>query len=128
MMRPGTSAAPPAEKGPIQRTARFGYPCECATPAAANIVSPTNLRTGTSGFHCYSDEVEIDDSDAMLQCQASENRSMVRLLSGPGIVHIIVCGDPNRNQVMTLEDGHADPATQAIVLPANWDQLVREAV
>ena len=51
----------------------------------------------------------------------------VRLLCGPEIVHIIVCGDPNRNRIMSLEGGHADPTTKQIALPANWDDLVKKA-
>ena len=39
---------------------------------------------------------------------------MVRLLSSPDVVHVIVCGDPNRNRVMLFEGGHAIPATRPI--------------
>lgn len=59
---------------------------------------------------------------------AGEPDDNVRILSGPDIVHIIVCGDPHRNRVMVLEGGHADPTTKAIELPANWDTLVRDAM
>ena len=52
---------------------------------------------------------------------------MVRLLSGPDIVHIIVCGDPNRNRIMSLEGGHADPTTKQIELPQNWEKLIKNA-
>ena len=51
---------------------------------------------------------------------------MVRLLSSPAIVHIIVCGDPNRNRVMAFEGGHTQPTTREISLPVNWDELLRE--
>lgn len=51
---------------------------------------------------------------------------MVRLLSSPEIVHIIVCGDPNRNRVMSFEGGHTQPTTKEITLPANWDELLKE--
>ncbi len=51
---------------------------------------------------------------------------MVRLLSSPDIVHIIVCGDPNRNRVMSFEGGHVQPTTKEIKLPPNWDELLKE--
>ena len=53
--------------------------------------------------------------------------TIVKVLSGPEIVHIVVCGDPNRNRLMTLEGGHADPTIKKIELPENWSDLVREA-
>lgn len=58
---------------------------------------------------------------------AGEPDNMVRLLSGTDILHIVVCGDPNRNRLMTLEGGHADPTIKRIELPANWDDLVHKA-
>lgn len=42
--------------------------------------------------------------------------SMVRLLSSPDMVHVIVCGDPDRNRLMVLEGGHTEPTTKEIVL------------
>lgn len=42
----------------------------------------------------------------------------VRLLSSPEILHIIVCGDPNRNRVMVMEGGHTRPTLRRVeVLP-----------
>jgi hypothetical protein len=48
---------------------------------------------------------------------------MVRLLSSPAIIHIIVCGDPGRNRVMSLDGAHAQPTTKEIKLPVDWDEL-----
>ncbi len=48
---------------------------------------------------------------------------LVRVLSSPDILHIIVCGDPHRNRVMVLEGGHTQPTTREIKLPVNWDAL-----
>lgn len=45
---------------------------------------------------------------------------VVRVLSGPDLLHILVCGDPHRNRVMVMEGGHTQPTTKAIRLPANW--------
>jgi hypothetical protein len=42
---------------------------------------------------------------------------MLRLIASPDVVHIIVCGDPNRNRLMLFEGGHAIPATRAIRMP-----------
>jgi hypothetical protein len=52
---------------------------------------------------------------------------LVRVLSSPEIVHMVVCGDPNRNRVMTLWSGYVQPVTQAIVVPENWDSLLEKA-
>ena len=50
----------------------------------------------------------------------------VRVLSSPDILHIVVCGDPHRNRVMVLEGGHTYPVTKPVVLPAKWDELLKE--
>jgi len=47
----------------------------------------------------------------------------VRVLSSPDIVHVIVCGDPNRNRIMVLEGGHTRPTTKPIRRPARWREL-----
>ena len=44
---------------------------------------------------------------------------LVRVLSSPDILHIMVCGDPHRNRLMVLEGGHTRPTTREIRLPAN---------
>jgi hypothetical protein len=44
----------------------------------------------------------------------------VRILKGPEIVHIVVCGDPNRNRLMSFEGGHTVPTTKEIRLPPDW--------
>ncbi len=36
---------------------------------------------------------------------------IVRVLSGPDIFHVIVCGDPHRNRLMVMEGGHTQPTT-----------------
>ncbi len=41
---------------------------------------------------------------------------MVRILASPDILHIVICGDPNRNRVMVLEGGHTRPTTKQIRL------------
>ncbi len=52
---------------------------------------------------------------------------MVRILSSPDILHIVVCGDPHRNRVMVLEGGHTRPTTKEIRLPSKWNQLLAHA-
>lgn len=52
---------------------------------------------------------------------------LVRVISSPDIVHIVVCGDPNRNRIMTLWSGYVQPVTQTIMVPANWDKLLKKA-
>ena len=51
---------------------------------------------------------------------------MVRILKGPEIVHIVVCGDPNRNRLMSFEGGHTVPTTCEIELPPKWKLLLGE--
>jgi hypothetical protein len=41
---------------------------------------------------------------------------MVRILSKPDILHIVVCGDTNRNRVMVLEGGHTRPTAKPVKL------------
>ena len=40
--------------------------------------------------------------------------ALVRVLSSPDIVHIVVCGDPHRNRIMVMEGGHTQPVTREI--------------
>lgn len=40
--------------------------------------------------------------------------NMIRVLSSPDVVHIIVCGDPHRNRVMVMEGGHTEPTTKQV--------------
>ncbi len=49
---------------------------------------------------------------------------IVRVLSGPDILHVIVCGDPHRNRVMVMEGGHTQPTTRLVRLPANWGAML----
>ena len=46
-----------------------------------------------------------------------EPHQRVRVLSSPDIVHIVVCGDPNRNRIMTLWSGYVQPVTKPIEPP-----------
>jgi len=48
---------------------------------------------------------------------------MVKVLSSPDVLHMIVCGDPNRNRVMVMEGGHTQPTTRRVRLPSNWSAL-----
>ena len=43
----------------------------------------------------------------------------VRALSSPDVLHVIVCGDPNRNRVMVMEGGHTRPTTKRVRLPGD---------
>jgi hypothetical protein len=53
-----------------------------------------------------------------------EPETPVRVLPTPDIVHIVVCGDPDRNRIMTLWSGYVQPVTKPIELPGHWDTLV----
>jgi hypothetical protein len=52
---------------------------------------------------------------------------MIRILPGPEVIHIAVCGDPDRNRLMTLWGGYVNPTTRELQLPAKWDRLLRNA-
>lgn len=53
---------------------------------------------------------------------------LVRVLPSPDVVHIVVCGDPGRNRVMTLWSGYCQPSTKEIKLPQNWNELLRKYI
>ena len=52
---------------------------------------------------------------------------IVRVLSSPDLLSVVVCGDPHRNRVMVLEGGHTRPTTKVIALPPNWDALLLDS-
>jgi len=41
----------------------------------------------------------------------------VRVLPGPEVINIVVCGDPHRNRAMVLWGGYVNPVTKKIALP-----------
>ena len=59
---------------------------------------------------------EMVEAEAYPKEFLGEPDDMVRVLSSPDLLHIIVCGDINRNRVMVLEGGHTRPTTKLIRL------------
>jgi len=51
----------------------------------------------------------------------------VRVLHQPDMVHLVVCGDPGRNRLKTLDTGYTRLTTHAVKLPAAWNELLTEA-
>jgi hypothetical protein len=45
-----------------------------------------------------------------------EPDELVRVLPSPDILHIVVCGDPDRNRIMTLWSGYVQPVTKRVDL------------
>jgi hypothetical protein len=43
---------------------------------------------------------------------------LVRILPSPDMIHIVVCGDPNRNRAMVLWGGYVNPVTKKMTFPA----------
>ena len=43
---------------------------------------------------------------------------LVRILPSPDMIHIMVCGDPNRNRVMVLWGGYVNPVTKKMEFPS----------
>jgi hypothetical protein len=39
---------------------------------------------------------------------------LVRVLPSPDVLHIVVCGDPDRNRIMTLWSGYVNPVTKRV--------------
>ncbi len=52
---------------------------------------------------------------------------MVRILSSPDCVHIVVCGDPGRNRIMGLHGVYILPTIKEIKLPENWHELRKKS-
>ena len=42
---------------------------------------------------------------------------LVRIVPSPDVIHIVVCGDPNRNRVMVLWGGYVNPVTKKMSFP-----------
>ncbi len=47
-----------------------------------------------------------------------EPDELVRVLPSPDLLHIVVCGDPDRNRIMTLWSGYVQPVTKKIDVPS----------
>jgi hypothetical protein len=43
----------------------------------------------------------------------------VRILPGPEVINLVVCGDPHRNRVMVLWGGYVNPVTRKMDFPSN---------
>jgi hypothetical protein len=52
---------------------------------------------------------------------------LVRVVPSPDIIHVLVCGDPDRNRVKTLNTHYTCLTTKEIKPPRNWDELLKEA-
>lgn len=46
-----------------------------------------------------------------------EPDDLVRVLPSPDRLHIVVCGDPDRNRIMTLWSGYVQPVTKKVNVP-----------
>ncbi|MBI4191016.1 MAG: hypothetical protein HY525_10820 [Betaproteobacteria bacterium] len=50
---------------------------------------------------------------------------MIQIMPGPEYIDIVVCGDPGRNRIKTLDSGYTRLTTREVKLPSNWDSLLR---
>ena len=48
-----------------------------------------------------------------------QQNELVRVLPGPEVINIVVCGDPHRNRVMVLWGGYVNPVTKKMGFPSN---------
>lgn len=50
----------------------------------------------------------------------------VPVMGYPGLIEVVVCGDPNRNKAMTMHSVYNRPVTREVTLPRNWDALMQQ--
>jgi len=113
---------------PVARSlAEAGYSKEAVRQ---HVYENTVIRLGEFDWitrYTYPSQVTLEEKVAagILPPEfAGSPDDMVRLIAGPDMVHVVVCGDSNRNRVMALEGGHTQPTTKEVRLPKDWDALV----
>lgn len=52
---------------------------------------------------------------------------MLQVMPGPEYIEIVVCGDPGRNRIKTLDSGYTRLTTREVKLPKNWDSLLKSS-
>lgn len=50
---------------------------------------------------------------------------LIPIMPGPEYIDIVVCGDPGRNRIKTLDSGYTRLTTKEVKLPKNWDSLLK---
>ena len=50
----------------------------------------------------------------------------VPAMGHPGLIHVAVCGDPDRNKVMALYSCYVTPQTKQVKLPSKWDEMTQQ--
>ena len=62
-------------------------------------------------------------------CESTDPNRMVPVFLRPDWIGIVISGDPGRNQSKGYVQNHGQgpPVSKRIKLPANWQQLFREA-
>ncbi len=48
-----------------------------------------------------------------------KQNELVRILPGPEVINLVVCGDPHRNRVMVLWGGYVNPVTKKMAFASN---------
>ena len=51
---------------------------------------------------------------------------LIPIIPGPDMIHIVVCGDRDRNRNMILSGGYTNPSIKKIQLPAKWEILLKK--
>ena len=49
----------------------------------------------------------------------------IQVMPGSEFIDIVVCGDPGRNRIKTLDSGYTRVTTKEVKLPRNWDALLK---
>lgn len=50
---------------------------------------------------------------------------LIQVMPGPEYIDILVCGDPGRNRIKTLDSGYTRVTTKEVKLPKDWDALLK---
>ena len=89
-----------------------------AADGSADAIAPLLAqRGGTVTFLGGFGRVNSEHSGIYLLERASSWPVPVRILPGPEVINLVVCGDPHRNRVMVLWGGYVNPVTKKMTFP-----------
>lgn len=98
-----------------------------------NVKAPAGLLeklTRQIGISSFSFCAAVDEGMAPREyCESTDSQRMVPVFLRPDWIGIVVSGDPGRNQSKGYVQNHEQgpPISKKIELPANWEQLLKEA-
>lgn len=78
------------------------------------------LRYGLAEVHTVREKVELGLFTKDFLVGSNDE---VPIIPSPDLINLVVCGDPGRNRIKTLDSGYTLLTTKEIKLPKNWDAL-----